>query len=133
MALHVIAGGGVAFRKIKRGESVVNLVIEGDRGLGGAGFGEHGGGVIAEGGVGMDLLHESGEISSGVVLVDGLVEGNERVFNGARAFGGEQSVDGAPTGGEAVGLDFFEGGGIGFGGPNCWLGDGDALGGKDGS
>ncbi len=96
-------------------------MIEGDGGLGGAGFGEHGRGVIAESGVGMDLLHESGEISGGIVLADGFVEGDESVFNGARAFDGEQRVDGALAGGEAVGLDFFEGGDVGLGGPDGGL------------
>jgi hypothetical protein len=82
---HVVTSGGVGFGKIERGESVVDIVIEGDRGLGGAGFGEHGRGVIAESGVGMDLLHESGEIAGGIDLVNGFVEGDESVFNGARA------------------------------------------------
>ncbi len=86
LALDVITGGGVGFGKIERGERAVDIVIEGDGGLGGAGFGEHGRGVIAEGGVGMDLLHESGEVSGRVVLADGLVEGDESVLNGARAF-----------------------------------------------
>ena len=132
LALHVVARGGVGFRKIERGERVVDVVIERDGSLGGAGLGEHGGGVIAEGGVGMDLLHESGEVAGGVVLADGLVERDESVFDGARAFDGEQSVDGALAGGEAVGLDFFEGGDVGLGGPDCGLRDGDLLGGEDG-
>ena len=94
LALDVVTGGGVGLGKIERGQSVVNVVIEGDGGLGGAGLGEHGRGVIAESGVGMDLLHQPSEVAGGVVLADGFVEGDERVFNGARAFGGEQSVDG---------------------------------------
>jgi len=48
------------------------------------------------------------------------------------AFGGEQGVDGALAGGETVGLDFFEGGDIGLGGPDCGLGDGHLLRGEDG-
>jgi len=102
-------------------------VIESDRGLSGAYFGEHGGSVIAEGGVGMDLLHESREIAGGVVLVNGFVEGDESVFDGAWACDGEQGGDGAFTGGETVGLDFLEGGDVGPGGPDGGLGDGDFL------
>ena len=76
-------------------------MIERDGGLRRGGFGEHGRGVIAEAGVGMDLLHESGEVPGGVVLAYGFIEGNEGVFDGARAFDGEQSVDGTLCGGEA--------------------------------
>jgi hypothetical protein len=75
----------------------------------------------------MDLLHEAGEIAGGVVLADGFVEWDESVFNGARAFDGKKSVDGTLAGGEAVGLNFLEGGDVGFGSPDGRLRNGDSL------
>jgi len=83
--------------------------------------------VVAKRGVGMDLLHEAGEIAGGVVLADGFVEWDESVFNGARAFDGKKSVDGTLAGGEAVGLNFLEGGDVGFGSPDGRLRNGDSL------
>jgi hypothetical protein len=62
LALDVVLCGGVGCRNIDRGKRTVDLVIEGNGGLRSAGFGEHGGGVIAEGGIGMDLLHKLGEV-----------------------------------------------------------------------
>ena len=80
----------------------------------------------------MDLLHEAGEVSRGVDLVESFVEWDESVFDGARAFDGEQGVDGALAGGEAVVLDFLKGGDVGLRGPDCGLGYGCGLCGKDG-
>ena len=133
MALDVETGGGIGFGEIERAESVVDVVIEGNGSLGGAGFGKHQGGAVTECGVGMHLLHKFGEIASGVILVDGLIEGDEGVFNRARSFGGEQRVDGTLAGGEAVGLYFFEGGNVRFAGPDGGLRNGDFLSGEHGS
>ena len=108
-------------------------MIERDCGLGGGGFGEHSRGVITKGGVGMDLLHESGEVVGGIDLVESFVERGESVFDGVRAFGGEQRVDGTLSGSEAVVLDFFEGGNVRLGRPDSGLREGNALGGKNGS
>jgi len=132
LACHVVTSGGVSFGKIERGESVVNIVIERDSGLGGAGFSEHGCGVIAESGVGMDLLHQHREVGGGIDLVKSFVERDESVLNRARALGAEQSVDGALGGGEAVGLDLLEGGDVWLFSPDGGLGDRNFLRGKDG-
>jgi hypothetical protein len=79
----------------------------------------------------MDLLHESSEEGGGVVLVNRLVKGDKRVLDGARAFGGEQGVDGALPGGETVIFDFLEGSDIRLGSPDRRLRNRDALGGEN--
>ena len=48
LTLHVILRGGVGVRKIEPGERVVNIVIEGDCGLRGAGLGKHRRRVVTE-------------------------------------------------------------------------------------
>ena len=80
----------------------------------------------------MDLLHQSGEVSGGIILVDGLVEGDKRVFYRALAFDREDFIDGALAGGEAIVFDSLEGGDIGFGAPDRRLGDAYFLRGEDG-
>jgi hypothetical protein len=62
----------------------------------------------------------------------GFIERREGVLDGARAFGGEQHIDGTPGGSQAVVLNFFEGGHVGLGGPDGGLRDGNLLRGENG-
>jgi len=48
LALDVVACGGVGLGEIERGESVVNVVVERDRGLKRRWLGGHGGSVVAK-------------------------------------------------------------------------------------
>ena len=114
LPLHVISCGGIGFGKIEAGKRVVHVMVEGNCGLRGAGLREHRRGVIAEGSLGMDLLHEPREISGGVILADSLVVQNQGIFNGARTFHGDQSIDRAPAGIQAVILNFFESRNVGL-------------------
>src|SRR5579863_719179 len=83
--------------------------------------------MIAESGVRMDLLHESREVRRRIVLMDSLVVGHESIFNRAFAFDGEQCIDRTLYRGEAVVLDFFEGGDVRLGGPDRGLRHGNFL------
>ena len=76
LALNVVASGGVSLRKLERRKRVVHLVIQGDRRLRSGGLGEHGRGVIPEICVGMYVRRCCGEVSRGIVLVHGFVEGS---------------------------------------------------------
>src|SRR5437763_16844746 len=110
----ILAGSCICFGKIESGKRVVDLVIQRQRGLGCRGLGEHGSGVVSKGRVWMHLLHQRGEITAGVDLSDRLVEGDESVFDGARAFDSDEDIDGTLGRCQPLAYGFFKGWNIGL-------------------
>ena len=69
-------------------------MIEGQGGGSVAGSGDESGGAVAEGCVGVDVLHYVGEMGGGINSFESLIVGSESVVDGARAFDGEERIDG---------------------------------------
>ncbi len=117
--LQQVAGQVVASRRIglcelERRERLVDIAIQAERSLGGTGFADHLLGVVAESGIGMDLLHQTGKVGGAIDVADGVVEWDQGICDGAGGLDRGQLGEGGVGGCQMAGDGLFETGDVRF-------------------